>query len=270
MDMINIGPLAVPIAPLVLLGSGMIGVIVGKWAGRSRQIDIEPLIWKIALAGLFSARLAFVLFYIDIYKTNLLSALDIRDGGFLSPVGFLTAFAVTAWYAWREREKRKPVLLAVTVGTSFWVAATVATATLYTPPAQMPQVTLSRLDGMPVQLQTLSGKPMVLNLWATWCPPCRREMPVLRDAQARHPDVNFIFANQGEAAEAVRHYLESEQLDLKNVLLDSRLQIGQQIGSVAMPTTLFFNAQGKLIDRRLGELSAATLEQRIELLHNPK
>jgi thiol-disulfide isomerase/thioredoxin len=270
MDVINIGPLAVPIAPLVLLGSGMIGVAVGKWAGWSRQTDIEPLLWKIALAGLVSARLAFVLFYIDIYKKNLLSMLDIRDGGFLAPVGFLTALAVTAWYAWHAREKRKEMFLAVTAGTSFWVAATLATATLYTPPAKMPQVTLARLDGTPLQLEKMSGKPMVLNLWATWCPPCRREMPVLRDAQVRHPDVNFIFANQGEAAEVVRHYLESERLNLKNVLLDSRLQIGQQLGSVAMPTTLFFNAQGKLIDRRLGELSAATLEQRIELLNNPE
>ncbi|MEC4718374.1 TlpA disulfide reductase family protein [Noviherbaspirillum sp. CPCC 100848] len=270
MDVINIGPLALPIPPLVLLGSGVIGVAVGKWAGRSGQIDIEPLLWKIALASLFSARLAFVLLYIDIYKTNLLSMLDIRDGGFVVPVGLLIAFAVTAWYAWRERGKRKGVLLAVTAGASFWVAATVATAVWYTPPAQMPQVTLTRLDGTPVPLQTLTGKPIVLNLWATWCPPCRREMPVLRDAQVRHPDVNFIFANQGEAAEAVRHYLESERLDLKNVLLDARLQVGQQLGSVAMPTTLFFNAQGRLVDRRLGELSAATLEQSIKLLRNPE
>src|SRR5690606_40886240 len=60
---------------------------------------------------------------------------------------------------------------------------------------------LTKLEGGEVRLPTFIGQPTVVNLWATWCPPCRREMPVLRDAQQRYPDIAFIFANQGESAE---------------------------------------------------------------------
>lgn len=107
---------------------------------------------------------------------------------------------------------------------------------------------------------------MVVNLWATWCPPCRHEMPVLRDAQSRHSEVVFVFANQGESADAVRHYLDSERLRLDNVLLDSGMQTGQRAGSGALPTTLFYNAQGKLVNRHLGELSTESLAGYIESL----
>lgn len=57
-----------------------------------------------------------------------------------------------------------------------------------------------------------------------------------------------------------------KQLSLDNVLLDSGLQVGNQIGSMALPTTLFFNEKGMLVGRRTGELSAATLAQRLDSL----
>jgi thiol-disulfide isomerase/thioredoxin len=64
-----------------------------------------------------------------------------------------------------------------------------ATLDFSPPSTPVPLVELRRLDGTPVQLRTLSDKPMVINLWATWCPPCRREMPALQDAQRRHPHI---------------------------------------------------------------------------------
>lgn len=56
-------------------------------------------------------------------------------------------------------------------------------------------------EGRPVLLTTLApGKPMVVNLWASWCPPCRREVPLLAKAQLQHGDVTFVFANQRVAS----------------------------------------------------------------------
>ncbi len=63
---------------------------------------------------------------------------------------------------------------------------------------QIPDISVRDIDGQPVSLQDLAGKPLVINLWATWCPPCRREMPVLAAAQQANPDVRFVFVNQGE------------------------------------------------------------------------
>lgn len=81
----------------------------------------------------------------------------------------------------------------------------------------------------------------------------------------RLPDVEFIFANQGESADAIRQYLTAERLDLKNVLLDPHMKLGAQAGSGGgLPTTLFFNAEGRLVERHLGEISAGELAEKVE------
>ena len=92
-------------------------------------------------------------------------------------------------------------------------------------------------------------------------------MPILIQAQRDRPDVTFVFANQGETTQAVRTYLGSEHIELDNVLLDARFQLGAATGSHALPTTLYFSAEGKLVERHMGELSAATLGQRLESIH---
>jgi thiol-disulfide isomerase/thioredoxin len=135
--------------------------------------------------------------------------------------------------------------------------------------------TLSGLDDIPFttlqeQPETLAslaqGKPLVVNLWATWCPPCRSEMPVLAQAQEQVSGVNFAFANQGEYAQTVQKYLAASQLSLANVLLDPGKKLGQQLGSMALPTTLFFNASGRLVDTHIGALSSASLADKLNKL----
>jgi len=106
----------------------------------------------------------------------------------------------------------------------------------------------------------------VVNLWASWCPPCRKEMPVLRDAQARHKDVVFVFVDQGEDDNTARSYLAGQQLALRNVVLDPQRQLASQVDSQVLPTTLFFDEEGMLVNRRIGELSTVTLAQRMESL----
>jgi thiol-disulfide isomerase/thioredoxin len=114
-----------------------------------------------------------------------------------------------------------------------------------------------------VRLTDFVGKPTVINLWASWCPPCRREMPAMQHSQAGNPDVNFVFVNQGEEHPAVVEYLSRQRLVLRNVLLDPQGSAGAALGSGALPTTLFFDARGRLVSARLGELSSATLDQRL-------
>ncbi|HWS73851.1 MAG TPA: TlpA disulfide reductase family protein, partial [Quisquiliibacterium sp.] len=110
------------------------------------------------------------------------------------------------------------------------------------------------------------GRPAVVNLWATWCPPCVREMPVLAAAQASKPGIVFVFVNQGEAGERVGQFLAPRGLALENVLLDPGGDLARSVGSRAMPTTLFYDAQGRLRDTHLGALSEATLAARLARL----
>jgi thiol-disulfide isomerase/thioredoxin len=163
---------------------------------------------------------------------------------------------------------RGPLLAALLAGALTW---TVSTAILRLGDGP----TLSGLDDIPFTTlqekpETLAslaqGKPLVVNLWATWCPPCRSEMPVLAQAQERVSGVNFSFANQGEYAPTVQKYLAASQLSLANVLLDPGKKLGQQLGSMALPTTLFFDASGRLVDTHIGALSSASLADKLNKL----
>jgi len=127
-----------------------------------------------------------------------------------------------------------------------------------------PRVEVRRLDDSPVRLTTLTGKPLVVNLWATWCPPCRREMPVLQRAPQRRPDIDFAFVNQVEDAAIVSRFLSQEGLQLANVFTDRAGEIGRRVDSFAMPTTLFLDRHGPLSLRHVGELDTASLEARLD------
>lgn len=266
MEAITIGPLALPFGLLALFGALFAGLGVARWVARPPRVDAEPLLWVVILAGLVAARLTFVFLYQDQYLAAPWSILDIRDGGFFAPAGLLAIVVATAWLAWRSREKRASLLYAVGAGVTVWMAATLIPLAMPAPRMQVPQITLADMKGQNIELKGFAGKPLVINLWASWCPPCRREMPVLGAAQQQHPEVNFVFANQGESPETVGKYLAGEAFRLDNVLLDSGRQLTSILGSGALPTTLFFDAQGVLVERRMGELSAATLAQRLESL----
>ncbi|HQQ71908.1 MAG TPA: TlpA disulfide reductase family protein, partial [Alicycliphilus sp.] len=122
------------------------------------------------------------------------------------------------------------------------------------------------LDARSVALPELRGQPVVVNLWASWCPPCRREMPVLLQASQARPDVRFVWINQGEAPETALRYASQQGLPLADVLLDGTSQLSRELGHKALPTTLFYDAQGRLQAVRAGELSAATLAQHLALI----
>src|SRR3546814_7917792 len=88
----------------------------------------------------------------------------------------------------------------------------------------LPDLQLVTLEERPAHLSSYMGTPVVLNLWATWCPPCRREMPVLEQAQTAFPDVAFVLINQGESAQQANMFLESEGLNLRSEEHTSELQ----------------------------------------------
>lgn len=239
---------------------------VGAWYRRYRGANIGPILWKVIAAGLLAARAAFVAQHLDHYAGAPLAVLDLGDGGFAPMAGMFAAFVLGAELTRKAALPARPLLTATLAGIAVWVAG--AVATLDFAPARMtvPALEVHRLDGAPVQLSTFTNRPMVVNLWATWCPPCRREMPVLRDAQRRNPDITFVFVNQGEGAATIRGYLAGQGLGIENVFTDPLNELAAKTSAFAFPTTLFFDRHGILFMRQVGGLTAATLEERLKLL----
>lgn len=266
---LSVGPFPLPIAVMVMMVALFVAAWAGRLAGRSHKISISKILNDMLITAMLMARIAFVIVWFDTYRSAPWSMLDIRDGGFIIWVGLVAALLVAIWRGWRSKPLRKPLFIGIAAGTIVCGAMFGAITQLNN--TMLPKVALRTLAGEPVDLVKLAaGKPMVINLWASWCPPCRREMPVLAAAQKREKEVLFIFANQGEEAITVKNYLTSAGLTLAYVYLDSGTNFGHEVGSTALPTTLFYDPSGRMNDSRVGELSEASLTSKLEQLHAPK
>lgn len=192
--------------------------------------------------------------------------LDLRDGGWHPIAGGIVGAAWLAWRGWRMPQCRRPLAVAAFAGLLVWSAGSLLTGARDS--AAMPTMALATLeDARPVDLRTAAaGRPVVVNLWASWCGPCRQEMPTLAAAQQREDKVGILFVNQGESQAAVRAYLSSLGPSLRDVLLDPASQLGPAVGSRGLPTTLFYDARGTLIDAHFGVLNAPALESRLRAL----
>ncbi len=245
----------------------MVAAIVGHLVGRPNRVGISNVLLDMLLAAMLAARIVFVALWFDQYRDAPWSALDIRDGGFNSWAGLAAAMAVAIWHASKRPELRKPLSLGMLAGMLAWTMSGAPGTLGMGAQTALPAVELKTLAGQTASLAALShGKPMVVNLWATWCPPCRREMPVLAEAQQRQAGVTFVFVSQGDDAAKVQRYLSSSQLKLENVLIDSGSELGRAVGSTALPTSLFYDASGNLVNSHVGALSAATLADKLVAL----
>ena len=218
------------------------------------------LVLDALLVGVVTARLSFVMRWWPDYLATPRSLLALGDGGYDVWVGLPLAAAFVWWRSRVAHELRRPALAAIVAGVLAWVGAQGIFTLLATSAPRLPDLRLTTLDGEPAPITTAVWQPVVLNLWATWCPPCRNEMPTLARAARDYPQVSFVLVNQGEDAAAVRAYLDGAQLQFDHVLLDPQLQAMRAVGGRGLPTTLFFDQRGRLVDTHMGELSAAGLK----------
>lgn len=107
-----------------------------------------------------------------------------------------------------------------------------------------------------------AGKPMVINFWATWCGPCRNEMPALEDASKRYADrVSFIGVNQGEDAPTIEAFADELGLTLP-LGIDQKQAVGADLYNVSgLPTTFFVDGSGVIRRVWMGEMNSITLEE---------
>jgi thiol-disulfide isomerase/thioredoxin len=268
---ISLGPVALPVAPVLLLlavwgASWLAARTASSGTDKGRPTAAGNAVINAALIGLLAARLAHLVLHADLYTATPWSALDLRDGGWQLPAGVMAGTAWLAWQGWRWPALRQPLAVGGLSGMVFWIAASAATSLGQS--KELPTLMFSKLSTeAEVNLsQAARGRPVVVNLWASWCGPCRQEMPMLAAAQQHETVVGFLFVNQGESDSAVRTYLTRQGLLLREVLLDRSSKLGPAVGSRGLPTTLFYDARGRLVDAHFGVLNAAALESRLRQL----
>lgn len=118
--------------------------------------------------------------------------------------------------------------------------------------------TLKDLDGQPVSLSDFRGQPAVVNFWATWCAPCRLEMPIFQELYERYRDDGLVILalNQAEQANVARDYFYDEMGLTFTPLLDENSDVAARYGSYSvLPTTFFIDPAGKVVAIHRGPLT---------------
>ncbi len=125
-----------------------------------------------------------------------------------------------------------------------------------------PELTLEDLSGNPVSLDDRRGSVVLVNLWATWCPPCREEMPTLQAFYEKYKSHGFILIaiDQEEPLETVVPFVEEFGLTFP-VWLDAEYQAQQEFNTMGLPSSYVIDRSGRVRLMWIGGISAKNLEK---------
>jgi len=123
------------------------------------------------------------------------------------------------------------------------------------PPRNAPEFSLPDMDGELHDLRDYRGKVVLINFWATWCPPCRREMPALEQLYRKLGDQQFavLAVNQWEDADLVFAYMgDLNVFPSFPILFDPESRVSAEFGVKGLPTSFLLDKQGRVVFRAVG------------------
>lgn len=131
-----------------------------------------------------------------------------------------------------------------------------------------PAFSLEDRNGRTVSLESLKGKVIVLNFWATWCPPCRAEIPAFKNAYDKYMSkgVEIVGVSLDQKGwDVIRPFLEKHKIDYPVVL--GGAEIARAYGNIrSIPTTFIIDRKGKVVDSHVGAMTEETLVKSFEKL----
>lgn len=154
-------------------------------------------------------------------------------------------------------ERAAPVTSAATSSPALLAGGTVPGL-----PARVAELPTADTDAFRTLLAELQGTPVVVNLWASWCEPCTREMPMLSDAAAAHPDVQFIGVDTLDSRDGAEAFIADYGVPFPS-LFDPDGAIRTDLGSFGLPVTVFIDAEGNHVAKVDGELSQSALDEHL-------
>lgn len=127
-----------------------------------------------------------------------------------------------------------------------------------------PDFVLEDLSGNPVKLSDLKGRLVVLNFWATWCTPCRTEMPEFQEIyQQNQPDLVVLGINLEQSSGEIQDFISQLSITYP-ILLDNKGQVSRLYKVIQLPNTYFIDRQGILRIRHIGFLSSNQFQEYLD------
>lgn len=132
-----------------------------------------------------------------------------------------------------------------------------------------PDFVASRLeDGTPVRLSSFRGRPVFINFWASWCEPCREELPAIADLMRQHPELVVIGINRGDTSGTALRFLESIDLGegrrgmkFTEAVADPQDTLFNAYQGLGMPFSIFLDASGRVVAVHNGQLTRERMEE---------
>lgn len=133
-----------------------------------------------------------------------------------------------------------------------------------------PDFTMTDASGEEVKLSDFFGKPVILNFWASWCGPCKSEMPHFEDAYQKYgEDINFVIVNLTDVAretvEAASDFIEEQGYTFP-LYFDTNTEGAVTYGTYSIPVTYFIGADGVPVAQANGALDAETLQKGLDMI----
>ncbi|WP_252105837.1 MULTISPECIES: prolipoprotein diacylglyceryl transferase family protein [unclassified Halomonas] len=263
MNAIALGPLLLSLPRLFALGAALLLLLTSHYCLPLNARQKSRWFSGLILCWLVGARVGYVLLNMGSFADTPFEALKLWQPGY-HPLGGLMVGLL--WCAWSLRKNLKALGIAVILlilSSALWlVAVMVSVDEQRFAVSALPEVTLENLDGEPVYLPDLAarGDRLIVNLWATWCPPCRREMPLLEQADGLE-GVSVVIVNQGEDLLPVVRYLDDQALSFEVALRDPSQTLMARFDAPGLPTTVLFDADGRTQEVHVGELTRSQLER---------
>ncbi|CAM2146259.1 redoxin domain-containing protein [Bacillus halotolerans] len=131
---------------------------------------------------------------------------------------------------------------------------------------QAPDFTLKTLSGKRTSLSDVKGKKVLLNFWATWCKPCRQEMPAMEELQKEHSDVAVIavnFTSAEKSEKQVQNFADTYHLTFP-ILIDKK-GINADYNVFSYPTTYILDEKGVIQDIHIGTMTKKEMKEKLDL-----